>query len=57
MAPVVASNKFLTSQHPSSDMEHLNSVIASLEKEFNDRYDQVVNETFENKLKRYAALN
>lgn len=60
---VAVSNKFLTvTQHQAlndstSDMDHLSTIINSLEKEFNDRYEQVVNDTFENKLKRYAELN
>jgi len=54
---ITASNKFLTTRHPTSDLDHLNSVIASLEKEFNDRYEQVMNETFRDKLTRFAQLN
>ena len=63
LGQVAVSNKFLTvTQHQvqsnsTSDIYHLNRIIDSLEKEFNDRYEHVVNETFENKLKRYAELN
>ena len=54
---LTASGKFLTTHHPSIDMDHLNSVIASLEKEFNDRYEQVMHETFKDSLIRFAQLN
>jgi hypothetical protein len=62
LSPIIVSNKFLTDSQQeamdiTSDIDHLNKVIGSLEKEFNDRYEQVVHETFSDKLIRYAQLN
>jgi len=57
MNQITASNKFLTTEHPCSDLDHLNSVIASLEKEFNARYEQAMHEAFKDKMERFAQLN
>jgi hypothetical protein len=54
---LTASSKFLTTRHLSNDISHLNSVIVSLEKEFNDRYEQIFHETDKDQLIRYAELN
>jgi hypothetical protein len=54
---VTVSNKFSTSEHLFSDIDHLNSVIYSLEKEFNDRYEQLMHATFADKLIHYSQLN
>ena len=60
---VSVSNKFLTTaqqdgqKDPSSDMYHLNRIIDSLEREFNDRYDQAINEAFKDERVHYAELN
>jgi hypothetical protein len=54
---VTVSNKFSTTEHPFNDLDHLNSVISSLEKEFNDRYEKVMHETFKDKLLRFSQLN
>ena len=60
---VKVSNQFLTvsqqhgQQDSSTDISHLNKIIYSLEREFNDLYEQIMHETFSDKLNRYAALN
>jgi hypothetical protein len=60
---VSVSNKFLTvgqndsQKDPAADMYHLNRIIDSLEREFNDRYDQAINETFKDERVHYAELN
>jgi hypothetical protein len=54
---VTVSNKFSTSEHPAYDLSHLNCVISSLDKEFNDRYEKVMHETFADKLLRFSQLN
>jgi len=56
-SPLTASSKFLTTRHLSDDITHLNSVIVSLEKEFNARYEQIFHETDKDQLMRYAELN
>lgn len=54
---VTVSNKFSTTDHYLSDLAHLDSVIASLEQQFNDRYEQIMHETLEDKLVRFSQLN
>jgi hypothetical protein len=56
-SPLTATSKFLTTRHLSNDIDHLNSVIVSLEKEFSDRYEQIFHETDKADLARYAELN
>ena len=55
--PITTTCKFLTSKHLSSDIDHLNSVISSLEREFNSRHEQIFHETDKDQLARYAELN
>src|SRR5882762_8820364 len=51
ISQVKVSNQFLTvSQHngqqdSSNDISHLGRIISSLDKEFNDRYEQIMHET------------
>jgi hypothetical protein len=60
---VSVCGKFLTEaqldghKDSSSDITHLNRIIQSLETEFNDRYEQVMHETFTASLTRFAHLN
>ena len=56
-SPLITSGKFLTSQHLTSDIDHLNNVIVSLEQEFNQRHEQIFHETDKDQLARYAELN
>ena len=56
-SPLITSGKFLTTRHLSSDIDHLNSVIVSLEKEFNHRHEQIFHDTDKEQLVRYAELN
>jgi len=56
-SPITTSSKFLTTRHLSHDIDHLNNVIVSLEKEFNDRHEQIFHETDKDDLARYATLN
>jgi len=54
---LTTTSKFFTSQHVSSDIDHLNSVINSLEQEFNMRHEQIFHETDKDQLVRFAELN
>ncbi|HVU54206.1 MAG TPA: hypothetical protein VHD83_04085 [Puia sp.] len=56
-SPLIMSGKFLTTRHLSSDIDHLNSVIVSLEKEFNHRHEQIFHEMDKTQLARCAELN
>jgi len=56
-SPLITSGKFLTTQHLSSDIDHLNSVIVSLEKEFIQRHEQIFHNTDKEQLARFAQLN
>ena len=56
-SPLITSGKFLTTQHLSSDIDHLKSVIVALEQEFNQRHEQIFHETDKDQLARYAELN
>jgi hypothetical protein len=56
-SPLITSGKFLTTRHLSSDIDHLNSVIVSLEQEFNHRHEQIFHQADKDQLTRYAELN
>jgi hypothetical protein len=59
---VVVTKKYLTSaqedtqKDPSADMYHVNRIIDSLEREFNDRYDQAVNEAFKDEVVHFSEI-
>jgi hypothetical protein len=59
---VKVSKKYLTSGQvdaqvdPATDMYHVNRVIDSLEREFNDKFDATINETFKDEVVRYSEI-
>jgi hypothetical protein len=59
---VIVTKKYLTAaqedtqKDPASDMYHLNRIIDSIEREFNDNYDQAINETFKDEAVRYSEI-
>lgn len=59
---VVVSKKYLTvaqqdtQKDPASDLFHVNRIIDSLDREFDDRYDQAVNEAFRDETVRYSEI-
>jgi hypothetical protein len=62
-AHIIVSKKYLTiaqsdnSKDPASDIYHLNRIIDSLDREFNDRYDETINDTFKDESVNFAELN
>jgi hypothetical protein len=62
-AHVVASKKYLTTaqsenqKDPASDLYHVNRIIDSLDREFDDKYDQTINETFKDETVRFAEIS
>ena len=62
-ANILVSKKYLTpaqsasAKDPASDLYHLNRIIDSLDREFNDKYDETINETFKDESVRFAELN
>jgi citrate lyase gamma subunit len=59
---VKVSKKYLTEGQqdahvdPATDMYHLNRIIDSLEREFNDQFDATINETFKDEVVRYSEI-
>lgn len=59
---VKVSRKYLTSGQrdekvdPASDMYHINRVIDSLDREFDDTYDQTVNELFKDEAVHFSEI-
>lgn len=59
---VKVSRKYLTAGQkndqvdPASDMYHINRVIDSLDREFDDQYDQTVNELFKDEAVRFSEI-
>src|SRR5579859_7625923 len=59
---VKVSRKYLTAAQldkqvdPASDMYHINRVIDSLDREFDDKYDQTVNEVFSDATVRFSEI-
>ncbi len=59
---VTVTKKYLTvaqqdtQKDPASDMYHLNRVIDSLEREFNDNYDQAINDAFKDEVVRFSEI-
>lgn len=56
-SPITTTSKFFTTRHLSSDIDHLNNVISSLEQEFRTRHEQIFHETDKDQLARFAELN
>ena len=56
-SPITTSSKFLTTEHLSSDIDHLNRVIDSLQQEFSTRHEQIFHGTDKEQLTRFAELN
>ena len=61
-ALLVVSQKYLTTaqsanqKDPASDIYHINRIIDSLDREFDDKYDQTINETFKDETVRFAEM-
>ena len=59
---VIVSRKYLTSGQndirvdSASDLFHINRIIDSLDREFDDKFDQVVNETFKDEVVRFSEI-
>ena len=59
---VSVAKKYLTiaqqdaQKDPATDMYHLNRVIDSLEREFNDNYDQAINEAFKDETVHFSEI-
>ena len=59
---VKVSKKYLTAGQadaqvdPATDMYHINRIIDSLEREFNDEFDATINETFKDEVVRYSEI-
>jgi len=59
---VVVTKKYLTvaqqdtQKDPASDLFHINRIIDSLDREFDDKYDQAINEAFKDEAVRYSEI-
>jgi hypothetical protein len=59
---VKVSKKYLTDGQAdakvdsATDMYHLNRVIDSLEREFNDKFDETINETFKDEVVHFSEI-
>jgi citrate lyase gamma subunit len=59
---VKVSKKYLTGGQvdaqvdPATDMYHINRIIDSLDREFNDQFDATINETFKDEVVRYSEI-
>ena len=59
---VMVSKKYLTVAQQdthldaASDLFHMNRIIDSLDREFDDRYDQAINEAFKDEAVRYSEI-